>query len=266
MNIFLEAVLIFFLGGSIASFLQMYLDTDGKNIFKKDSSCDSCGKKLAWYCMIPVLSWLALLGKSKCCKNKLNIKYLIGEILLGLWFIGIYSYFFSLWEMFLGFALGIIFFLLIIQDFKETQIDSKLLYIFMCISILGAIYKFIFINNFNIYEIIIPILIFSIYWLIYFLGNLIERQLIGEADPYIFTGLGIFFGTQFSLSLFLYSVWLGTFLGILYIFLINKKFDKNIPIPFLPIIFIACLIILLFNYHHIRIQDILILYESFYFS
>lgn len=260
----LELILLFFLGASIASFL-MCGRVGGR------SKCDGCERKLEWYELIPVFSWLVQFGKTKCCAEKLSWKYLFGEVILGLWFVGCYIWFGWNVELSnnlvfgLSLVLGSIFFFLVMEDLDDMSVSSRYLYLLCALAVLGPLVKgpasLGETGGFFGWEIIAPILIFSPFWLIYFLGKYLDKPMIGEADPYVFTALGVFFGTQFSISLFLYSVWLGAFLGVGYLHFINKKFERNIRIPFLPIIFLASLIILITNFHIIKIQDILIVNE-----
>ncbi len=263
----MEYLLLFFLGSSIASFL-MCGRVGGR------SKCDGCGRNLGVISLVPVLSWLVQFGKSKCCGEKLSWKYLFGEIILGLWFVGCYFWFgwsadlLSNTFIILSLVLGSIFFILVIEDLDDMCVSSRYLYLLCAVSVLAVLWPLVKgpasiseTGGFFGLEIITLILIFSPFWLIYFLGKYLDKPMIGEADPYVFTSLGVFFGTQFSISLFLYSVWLGAFLGVGYLHFINKKFERNIRIPFLPIIFLASLIILITNFHIIKIQDILIVNE-----
>lgn len=253
----LELILLFFLGASTASFL-MCGRVGGR------SKCDGCGKNLGELSLVPVLSWLLQFGKTKCCGEKLSWKYLFGEAILGLWFVGCYVWFGWNVELLnnlmfgLSLVLGSIFFFLVMEDLGDMSVSSRYLHLLCALAVLGPLVKGAGENTPGDF---VPILIFLPFWLIYFLGKYMDKPMIGEADPYVFTALGVFFGTQFSISLFLYSVWLGAFLGIGYLYFINRKFERNIRIPFLPIIFLASLIILITNFHIIKIQDILIINE-----
>jgi len=276
---------IFLLGASVASFLQMYLSTGGKNIWRGRSKCDGCGKNLGVFGLVPVLSWLVQFGKAKCCGQVLSWKYFFGEIILGLWFVGCYVWFgwnveLSNNLMFvLSLVLGSIFFFLVMQDLDDMSVSSRYLYLLCAVSIFGVLVALATPEKW-LPEIgraaldktagsagdvalgaLWSLVIFSPFWLIYLLGKYLDKPMIGEADPYVFTALGVFFGTQFSVSLFLYSVWLGAFLGVGYLYFINRKFERNVRVPFLPIIFLASLIILITNFHIIKIQDILIINE-----
>ncbi|MDG0842650.1 prepilin peptidase [Staphylococcus equorum] len=51
------------------------------NYFVSRSRCDYCHKELKFIEMIPIISFLCLKGRSKCCQSKLSSLYLIGELL-----------------------------------------------------------------------------------------------------------------------------------------------------------------------------------------
>ena len=58
----------------------------GESIVVNSSHCMSCGKKLRWYELIPVFSWLALGGKCSGCHEKISIQYPLVEMANGvLW-------------------------------------------------------------------------------------------------------------------------------------------------------------------------------------
>lgn len=256
--------LLFILGASIASFLcvvverqENFKDFFSKNKLRDRSFCTNCKKKLNLFELIPVFSYIFLRGKCKTCKSKIPMSLFFGELLLGLWFVFSFVYFGNNISFNFIFSLifGSLFFLIALEDLQRMSITGKYMYVFLSLGLIVSIVNFL--NTGNIYEVFVPILIFSPYWAIYFLNN----KYIGEADPYIFTAVGLFFGTQFSLSLFLYSVWFGSIYGIYYLVFVNKKFERNVPIPYLPIIFFSTLFILIFNYHIIKLSDILLVNE-----
>jgi len=69
-----------------ASFLQCWADRsrlEGANGLPQGrSACDCCGKTLAVRDLIPVLSWLACRGTSRCCGERLHPKLVYGEVLI----------------------------------------------------------------------------------------------------------------------------------------------------------------------------------------
>jgi leader peptidase (prepilin peptidase)/N-methyltransferase len=84
---FLPAV-VFVLGACIGSFLNVviYRVPAGKSVVRPGSAC-ACGKPIAWYDNIPILSWLILGGKARCCGRRFSARYPFVELLTGLLFL-----------------------------------------------------------------------------------------------------------------------------------------------------------------------------------
>ncbi len=252
--------LIFILGASLASFILVCIERGNKDKFfslKNKSICQNCLRKLNFFELVPVFSYLLLKGKCKTCKTKIPAKLFIGEITLGVWFLVSYFYFqpTSIFVLILCWIFGSVFFLLSLEDFENMEVSIKFLYFLLFIAFIVNI-----LNAKDFLDFLVPVLITLPFWLISFL----KKDWLGEADPYIFTSVGLFFGTQFLISTILYSVWFGAAYGIFHLAFINKKFEHGVQIPFVPIIFFSTLFVLIFNYHIIKVSDILFIYESFH--
>ena len=78
---FIPAV-VFLLGACIGSFLNVviYRVPAGKSIVHPGSTC-ACGKPIAWYDNIPILSWLILGGRARCCGRHFSARYPFVELL-----------------------------------------------------------------------------------------------------------------------------------------------------------------------------------------
>lgn len=81
--------IVFLYGIVIGSFLNVciYRIPLGESVAKQRSHCMSCGHPLAWYELIPVLSWLALGGKCRSCKAKISAQYPLVEVLNGILYV-----------------------------------------------------------------------------------------------------------------------------------------------------------------------------------
>ncbi len=77
---FPTAVAIF--GAMVGSFLNVCIYRIPKNesIVSPGSHC-ACGKPIAWYDNIPVLSWFILRGKARCCGRPYSFRYAFIELL-----------------------------------------------------------------------------------------------------------------------------------------------------------------------------------------
>ena len=86
---FIAYIIISFFGLSIGSFLNVciYRIPLKQDIVKLPSHCMSCGRKLKWYELIPVFSFLIQGGKCRSCKTKLSVQYPIIELLNGLLYV-----------------------------------------------------------------------------------------------------------------------------------------------------------------------------------
>lgn len=74
------------LGLNFGSFLNVviYRLPRGESLVHPGSHCPGCGAPIAFYDNIPVLSFLILRGRSRCCKTKISFRYPAVELLGGL--------------------------------------------------------------------------------------------------------------------------------------------------------------------------------------
>ena len=78
------------LGSFLASFIYRYVNknieadayVESINIYTEPSFCPACKTKIDWYHLIPVLSYLFLRGKAKCCGATISSRYFLIEILV----------------------------------------------------------------------------------------------------------------------------------------------------------------------------------------
>ena len=78
----------FVLGACIGSFLNVviYRVPAGRSIVRPGSAC-ACGAPIAWYDNIPILSWLVLRGRARCCGRPFSARYPFVELLTGALFL-----------------------------------------------------------------------------------------------------------------------------------------------------------------------------------
>jgi len=99
----LELIIVFFvLGIVVGSFLNVVICRYQPNFFllSKEiiggrSHCLSCGSKLSWFELIPLISFLIQGGKCRHCHSRLLWQYPLVELISGLIFVGVPYYFFS---------------------------------------------------------------------------------------------------------------------------------------------------------------------------
>ena len=88
MEIFLY-IILFIMGTLFGSFytLAVYRIPKRQDITHTHSYCPNCNHKLGFLDLIPILSYVFLIGKCRYCKEKIRPRYLILEALSGLLFV-----------------------------------------------------------------------------------------------------------------------------------------------------------------------------------
>ena len=87
--------LVFAFGLIFGSFLNVciYRMPRGLSVVRPRSACPKCGKPIAAYDNVPVLSWLWLRGRCRHCRTRITPRYMAVELLLGLLFLACYAKF-----------------------------------------------------------------------------------------------------------------------------------------------------------------------------
>jgi leader peptidase (prepilin peptidase)/N-methyltransferase len=84
------AAATFIFGLAFGSFLNVciYRVPRELSVVRPRSACPGCGKAIAAYDNVPVLSWILLGGRCRYCKARISPRYLAVELLTGLLFLG----------------------------------------------------------------------------------------------------------------------------------------------------------------------------------
>lgn len=88
-------IIMFIFGSVMGSFLNVLAVrlSNNESIIYPRSHCHNCNHKLRWYELIPIISYIIQGGKSRCCKTRIPISYLIVEIVTGALYITAYHSF-----------------------------------------------------------------------------------------------------------------------------------------------------------------------------
>lgn len=90
--------LFFLLGSAVGSFLNVVIDRlpMGQDIVWKPSHCDFCKKKLRWFELIPLFSFILQQGRCLRCRHRLSWQYPIVELVTGISFVYLYPHVLSI--------------------------------------------------------------------------------------------------------------------------------------------------------------------------
>jgi len=82
------ALAAFALGLCFGSFLNVcvYRLPRAMSVVAPRSSCPKCNSAIRWYDNVPVLSWIALLGRCRDCQTRISPRYMVVELLTGVLF------------------------------------------------------------------------------------------------------------------------------------------------------------------------------------
>lgn len=81
-----ESTIALLLGLCVGSFLNVCVSRwpAELSVVRPRSRCPNCGHQLSWFENIPVLSWLVLRARCRCCDERISAIYPLGELLVGL--------------------------------------------------------------------------------------------------------------------------------------------------------------------------------------
>jgi prepilin signal peptidase PulO-like enzyme (type II secretory pathway) len=227
------------------------------SIFNGRSMCVHCKHVLAWYDLIPVISWLQLKGRCRYCKKRISGQYPVIELLMAVllvisyffWpleFTGISSYIlFAIWAIILTCMLA-----LAIYDLKWMILPTNLILIS---GIMAAIFMVLhaFIENDSgvIFSGITGALgLGGLFWLIY---QLSKGTWIGGGDVRYGFAMGLLLGWQKAI----FGLTAAAYIGLLVIIIIAMvgKYHRKMKIPFGPMLIAATFISVVWGQYFIDI-------------
>ncbi len=237
-------MLLFFLficGLFIGSFLNVLIDRlpRGETVVKGKSRCESCKHKLAWYDLIPILSFVELRGKCRYCGALLSWYYPLVEVITGGLFVLTFHYLqqsnlpFTIYHLPFIFQLAYFLFLIsslvviFFTDLKYGIIPDKVVYPAVFVSLF---YLFIIHNSLFIIHILSAFGAFAFFFLLF---AITRGRGMGFGDVKLAFLLGLFLGFP-KIVIGLYIAFLTGAVVSLILVVWGKKKLKGSTIPFGP--------------------------------
>lgn len=232
----LYLIIFFILGTLLASFYTVIgLRLPRKeNFVTNHSYCDTCKHELKLYDMIPIISYITLLGKCRYCNEKIDPVSTYMELFTGILFTLAYYIFGFSWE--LAIALGIVSMLIIlsVSDLNYLVIPDEILIFFSGYFIICQIFNLGLKGT--IIQIVSGLVLFALMYLIMILGNIVfKKDSLGGGD----IKMMFVFGLVLNPILGVFVIFIGSALALpVSLILLYKKHEKLIPFgPFLLIAF-----------------------------
>lgn len=126
----IAAAAAFVVGLAVGSFVTVVAHRvpRGESVVGPRSRCPSCGSQIAAHDEVPVLSWLALRGRSRCCGEPISPRYPLTELTLGALYAATLL---ILWDEPTDVALGLVFVTALLAvtltDLERRIIPNKIL-------------------------------------------------------------------------------------------------------------------------------------------
>jgi leader peptidase (prepilin peptidase) / N-methyltransferase len=261
------AVILFVLGLALGSFVNALvwrLNQQSKpkskqpkanlSILNGRSICPNCRHQLAWYDLIPVLSWLSLSGRCRYCKRPISAQYPLIELISGL----IFALSYLLWPhavhqggqwlllaAWLISSVGLL--ALAVYDLRWLRLPNKIIYPTLAAAAAGRLAYSIFYDSRPLHALAMwaaSVAVASgVFWALYHAS---EGRWIGYGDVRLGLVTGtLLAGPQYSLLMIFLASLLGSILAAPD--LIRGKKTLASRLPFGPLLITATAFVVIFG-------------------
>lgn len=228
----------FIVGTLIGSFLNVvvYRLPREESISFPPSHCPSCGKRLPFYDLVPIFSYLGLRGKCRSCGSAISIRYPMVEAVTGILFLfTVHTFGVRLETLQYLMIIGLLIPIFLI-DYEHYIIPDGLNLGIFLVALLMVLVQ-IFMGNLQWNELLYRSLGLLLGGGFFLLIAMVTDGAMGGGDIKIMAALGFLFGVKETLLLMFLSFVIGGALSVILLMLKVKK--RKDPIPFGPFICIA---------------------------
>lgn len=227
-------LLIFSLGAVLASFINASIyrlekEYNWRDFIFKGSHCESCGKELKWYELVPVISHILQNGKCRKCGMPINVLYPISELFLGT----IFFIFFYLNAPIVNYLFLLILFFWGMYDISYQYIPKKMTDIILLSSI--VVWFISVLQNFST-ERLIPVIVVGVVGAILIIASQVKKA-FGLGDIIVLIILGFWLNIQMLLFTLFFAIALGGVVSVILVIYDRSYLKKYIP--FLPFFFLG---------------------------
>jgi len=227
-------LILFILGILIGSFLNVCIVRIPKkeDIVVTPSHCVHCGRRILWYDLLPVVSYLLLRGRCRQCHEKISLQYPLIELLNGTAYLGIFWFFgIGPWAILLSLLFSTLLVISLIDYNHKIIPNSTVVVVFF----IGVMYTFFLSHNYinsmiGFFSVSIPLLII----------HFITGGQMGMGDVKLMAAAGVFLGWQKSIVALLVGSVLGSVIGLILIAV--KLIGRKEQIPFGPYLSIGIMV------------------------
>ena len=225
-------ILIGLVAGSFITALSKRFEKP-KSMLDDRSRCLKCNHQLAAWDLIPIFSFVFLLGRCRYCKKKISWRYPLIELFTTILFIlpALLKPYLPIYELVLYLILTIILVSILVIDLETMHVPDYLLYLGIFVALIFAVLKYI-LEGQNILDLLLGPSIGGGVFL--FIVLLSREKWMGAGD----IGIGVILGLvlaypQILVNLFL-SFTIGGIVGLFLLLAKKAKMKTEVPLgPFL---------------------------------
>lgn len=214
------------------------------------SHCLHCQHRLAWYDLMPVVSWLSIGGKCRYCKKPIGWLEFVTEVGLGCLFAVSYVFLGGVlsWGVLIAwYGLLMVLTILFIYDAKWQLLPTSILWLAICLA--GVCAGLTIFDQVQSGQQIVKVLmqyamsvgiLGGLYWL---LAKISQESWVGAGDAYVGLVLGLVLG---NVWLAMVALFLANLIGCVVVFmraLITKKSIRRMRVAFAPMLISALVIV-----------------------
>jgi leader peptidase (prepilin peptidase)/N-methyltransferase len=224
-------------GLCIGSFLNVIIFRlpEERSIVRPRSHCPGCGKTIAWYDNIPVVSYLLLGAKCRGCRMRISPRYPLVELLTGVLFVAIYNRFGVEW-------MTLVFWIMTAGLIVGTFVDFDHMIIPDSVSIGGMVFGVVASTlvpdlhgqatfTAGLLKAVVGLVAgFGSLWLVGVVGKMVfKKDAMGFGDVKLLGAIGALLGIPGVVYTVLVSSLIGTLVGVALILFGGREWQSRIP-------------------------------------
>ena len=223
-----------------------------RDVARERSECEHCHHTLAWFDLIPIVSWLSLRGKCRYCHKPIGVSALLLELGLGLAF----AVSFAIWPYgwaALGLALFVTWLvslvllaILFVYDVRHSLLPDVVVWPLTAVGVIGfglvMQLQGVPYLQWPLQAFLALLPVSGVYWLLHALSR---GRWIGFGD----VKLGLFMGLMLGWQGGLLALLIANYLGFFWILpsLVRGRLDRSSRMPFGPFLIAATFIVFLWG-------------------
>ena len=251
----------------VGSFLNVVILRHGARTLGGRSGCLSCGHALAWYDLLPVVSWILLSGRCRYCGSHISLQYPLVEFSAALLFALLGSSSLSYITLALALAMSAFLILIVAYDIRHTIIPDEWAYSFAALAFISSLIGMVQVGGGTILLPFIfsgPVCALPLYLLWLFSRG----AWMGLGDAKLALGMGWLLGISLGLSALLLSFIIGAVVSVFILMPFeylkhhmgttrlgrtNKRFTMKSEIPFGPFLVLSTIIVWFMTLHGVAL-------------